>query len=66
MKNVSDKVKVENLIVDLFWEYDRMSSSGQESLDKLAELMNVPSEREEFFKSLSKEIMEAVYCLICF
>tara|TARA_X000001382_G_scaffold109867_1_gene86172 strand:+ start:327 stop:509 length:183 start_codon:yes stop_codon:yes gene_type:complete len=60
MKNVSDKVKVENLIVDLFWEYDRMSSSGQESLDKLAELMNVPSEREEFFKSLSKEIMEAV------
>tara|TARA_X000001388_G_C2220411_1_gene118987 strand:- start:913 stop:1095 length:183 start_codon:yes stop_codon:yes gene_type:complete len=60
MKNVSDKVKVENLIVDLFWEYDRMSSSGQESLDKLAELMNIPSEREEFFKSLSKEIMEAV------
>ena len=60
MKNVSDKVKVENLIVDLFWEYDRMSSSGQESLDKLAELMNVPSEREEFFKSLSKEIMDAV------
>ena len=53
-------MKVENLIVDLFWEYDRMSSSGQESLDKLAELMNVPSEREEFFKSLSKEIMEAV------
>jgi hypothetical protein len=60
MKNVSDKVKVENLIVDLFWEYDRMSSSGQETLDKLAELMNVPSEREEFFKSLSKEIMDAV------
>jgi len=60
MKNVSDKMKVENLIVDLFWEYDRMSSSGQETLDKLAELMNVPSEREEFFKSLSKEIMEAV------
>ena len=60
MKNVSDKVKVENLIVDLFWDYDRMSSSGQETLDKLAELMNVPSEREEFFKSLSKEIMEAV------
>ena len=57
MKNVSDKMKVENLIVDLFWEYDRMSSSGQESLDKLAELMNVPSEREEFFKSLSKEII---------
>ena len=60
MKNVSDKMKVENLIVDLFWEYDRMSSSGQETLDKLAELMNVPSEREEFFKSLSKEIMDAV------
>ena len=58
MVNVSDKKKVENLIVDLFWEYDRMSSSGQETLDKLAELMNVLSEREEFFKSLSKEIMD--------
>ena len=61
MKNVSDKMKVENLIVDLFWEYDRMSSSGQESLDKLAELMNVPmKEPSEFFKILEKEIMEAV------
>ena len=55
-----NKSQVTKLVVDLCWEYDRMSSSGQESLDKLAELMNVPSEREEFFKSLSKEIMEAV------
>ena len=54
------KSQVTKLVVDLCWEYDRMSSSGQESLDKLAELMNIPSEREEFFKSLSKEIMEAV------
>ena len=55
-----NKSQIQKLVVDLGWEYERMSSSGQESLDKLAELMNVPSEREEFFKSLSKEIMEAV------
>ena len=55
-----NKSQITKLVVALCWDYDRMSSSGQETLDKLAELMNVPSEREEFFKSLSKEIMEAV------
>ena len=28
-------------IDDLFWEYDRMSSSGQETLDRLAKMYNM-------------------------
>ena len=57
MKNVSDKVKVENLIVDLFWEYDRMSSSGQETLDKLCKVLGIETEAEmdELLASMSKE-----------
>lgn len=35
--------KIINLIDDLFWDYDRMSSSGQESLDKLAKLVGLPT-----------------------
>ena len=31
--------KLYKLIDDLHWEYDRMSSSGQETLDKIAELL---------------------------
>ena len=44
------------LVDDMYWEYDRMSSSGQETLDKIADLCGVPSnthydiEKEEFKK----------------
>lgn len=36
--NVAD---IKDLIEDLGWEYDRMSSSGQETYDKLCELMGI-------------------------
>ena len=29
------------LICDLYWEYDRMSNCGQETLDKMAEILGV-------------------------
>jgi hypothetical protein len=32
---------IKELIEDLAWEYDRMSSSGQETYDKLCELMGI-------------------------
>jgi len=32
------------LIEDLGWEYDRMSSSGQETYDKLTELLGITDE----------------------
>ena len=34
-----DRKKIEKLVDDLFWDYQRMSRSGQETLDKLADLV---------------------------
>ena len=32
---------IKDLIEDLGWEYDRMSSSGQHTYDKLCELLDI-------------------------
>ena len=32
---------IQKLVDDLYWDYDRMSSSGQKTLDKLAEEVNL-------------------------
>lgn len=29
------------LVVDLYWEYDRMSADGKESLDKIAYILDI-------------------------
>ena len=34
------------LVGDMYWEYDRVSSSGQKTLDKIAKLLGVPTEEE--------------------
>ena len=51
------KSQVTKFIVDLCWEYDRMSSSGQETLDKLCKVLNIETEAEftERLASMSKE-----------
>lgn len=41
-----DKKEIVKCIVNLYWDYDRLSSSGQETLDKLAKLHGVPTEEE--------------------
>ena len=38
--------KLHELVIDLYWEYDRMSSSGQESLDEIAKIIKVPTQKE--------------------
>tara|TARA_R100000808_G_scaffold36_1_gene201 strand:+ start:1423 stop:1572 length:150 start_codon:yes stop_codon:yes gene_type:complete len=38
--------KLLQLLVDLEWEYDRMSSSGQESLDKIWKLFGMRTHNE--------------------
>ena len=45
------------LIDDLNWDYDRMSSSGQETLDKLCKVLGIETEKEidELLASMSKE-----------
>ena len=51
------KSQVTKLVVDLCWEYDRMSSSGQETLDKLCKVLDIPieSEMDDYLATLSKE-----------
>ena len=34
------------LVEDMYWEYDRVSSSGQKPLDKIAKLVGVATEAE--------------------
>ena len=38
--------KVRKLVDDLFWEYDRLSSSGQAKLDEIATHLNLPTQSE--------------------
>ena len=51
------KSQITKLVVDLCWEYDRMSSSGQETLDKLCKVLNIKTEAEmdKLLASMSKE-----------
>lgn len=35
------KAEIINLVADLGWDYERMSSSGQETYDKLCDLLNI-------------------------
>jgi len=34
-------------VVNLYWEYDRVSISGKEALNKLACMLNVPTHEEK-------------------
>ena len=51
-KNLTQKY-----VTDLYWEYDRMSSSGQETLDKLASWVGVETDAQlqERLSKMSKE-----------
>ena len=43
---MSEVERLQNLVEDMYWEYDRMSSSGKETLDKIAEILGLPTENE--------------------
>lgn len=61
MKLINEKKNLtEKYVVDLYWEYDRMSSSGQDTLDKLAKLYGIETnqELEERLSMMSKEEMK--------
>ena len=51
-KNLTQKY-----VTDLYWEYDRMSSSGQITLDSLAKLYGVETNQqlEQRLSKMSKE-----------
>ena len=44
--NELNESQITKLVVDLCWEYDRMSSSGQETLDKLCKVLNIETDAE--------------------
>ena len=60
MKVLYNIEKIRELVDDLFWEYDRMSSSGQETLDKLATLYGIETnaQLEERLAKMSEEEMK--------
>ena len=37
---------LKNLVDDLYWEFDRMSSSGQKTLDEIAKIVGTPTNSE--------------------
>ena len=49
--------KLQKLVTDLYWDFDRLTSSGQETLEKLATLVGVPTE-EEISNMSKEELME--------
>ena len=49
--------KLQKLVTDLYWDFDRLTSSGQETLEKLAILVGVPTE-EEISNMSKEELME--------
>tara|TARA_R100001377_G_C3183781_1_gene107710 strand:+ start:1044 stop:1229 length:186 start_codon:yes stop_codon:yes gene_type:complete len=51
------QLRIEKCVIDLYWEYDRMSSSGQATLDRLAKMVGVPTEAnmDKKFDHLSKD-----------
>lgn len=38
--------ELRELVTDMYWEFDRLSSSGQLTLEKIAKLIGVPTEEE--------------------
>ena len=47
IKVMNEKRKItRKYISDLYWDYDRLSTSGQKTLDTLAELYGVATEEE--------------------
>ena len=42
-----NKSQIQKLVVDLGWEYDRMSSSGQETYEELCLLLGLDFNSEE-------------------
>ena len=49
--------KIQKLVTDLYCDFDRLTSSGQETLEKLATLVGVPTE-EEISNMSKEELME--------
>mgnify|MGYP001488666018 FL=1 len=54
---IKNNKKIQKLVTDLYWDFDRLTSSGQQTLEKLATLVGVPTE-EEISNMSKEELME--------
>ena len=41
-----NKERLQELVVEMYWDFDRLSSNGQLALEKIAKLVGVPTEEE--------------------
>jgi predicted HTH domain antitoxin len=41
-----NREELQELVTDMYWEFDRLSSSGQLTLEKMAKLIGVSTEEE--------------------
>jgi hypothetical protein len=52
-----NKQRLQELVVDMYWDFDRLSSNGKLALEKIAEIVGVPTEKEMNAKS-KEELLE--------
>ena len=38
--------ELQELVTEMYWDFDRLSTSGQNTLEKIAKLVGVPTEEE--------------------
>ena len=43
---IKNNEKLMQLVTDLYWDFDRLSTSGQETLDRLAKMYNMRYESQ--------------------
>jgi hypothetical protein len=44
--NKEELQELQELVTEMYWDFDRLTSSGQLTLEKLAKLVGVPTEEE--------------------
>tara|TARA_R100001480_G_scaffold105345_1_gene107815 strand:- start:8323 stop:8496 length:174 start_codon:yes stop_codon:yes gene_type:complete len=43
---IMNKERLQELVIEMYWDFDRLSKNGQLALEKIAELVDVPTEKE--------------------
>ena len=53
------KSNLQKLVTDLYWEYEKMTSSGKETLDKIAKVLDLPTQEEmDFLMMIETNMLE--------
>ena len=52
-------MKLQKLVTDLYLEYEKMTSSGKETLDKIAKVLDLPTQEEmDFLMMIETNMLE--------